>query len=157
VKEKKAKKKGKAGGKTKTGSALVREVKAQLCKEELAEALAELHAGKNGELGFLLNIMKGRPKNFNPFLFKGMAIYKEPSTLDRKTVELIAVGAAAALRCDHCLEAHMRRAMDEGASSEELMDALLVAGAISESSTLAVAFRKYKQLEGKTKKGIVEE
>jgi AhpD family alkylhydroperoxidase len=136
---------------------LIRDTSAQLGREELAEALAELHAGKNGELGFLLKVMKDRPKNFNPFLFKGMAIYKEPSALDRKTAELIAVGAAAALRCDHCLEAHMRRAMDHGASLDEIMDALLVAGAISESSTLSVAFRKYKQLEGKTKKGSVEE
>lgn len=133
-------------------SKIIRDTKTLLEKKELAEALAELHAGKNGELGFLLKVMKERPRNFNPFLFKGMAIYKEPSALDRKTAELVAVGAAAALRCDHCLEAHLHRAMDEGASLEELMDAILVAGAISESSTLSVAFRKYKQLEGKIKK-----
>ncbi len=135
---------------------LVREAKALLCKPELAEELADLHAGKNGELGFLLKVLKERPRNFNPFLFKGMAIYKEPSALDRKTAELVAVGAAAALRCDHCLEAHMTRAMDEGASLEEVMDALLVAGAISESSTLSVGFRKYKQLEGKVKRSSQE-
>lgn len=138
--------------KNKARTTLLREAKALLGREELAEALAELHAGKNGGLGFLLKVMKERPRNFNPFLFKGMAIYKEPSALDRKTAELVAVGAAAALRCDHCLEAHLHRAMDEGASLEELMDAILVAGAISESSTLSVAFRKYKQLEGKVKK-----
>ncbi len=123
-----------------------------LKQSELAEALAEAHAGRNGELGFLLKVLKERPRNFNPFLLKGMAIYKEPSVLDRKTAELVAIGAAAALRCDHCLEAHMTRAMDEGASLNEIMDAVLVAGAISESSTLSVAFRKYKQLEGKVKK-----
>ncbi len=143
--------------KVNTGSRLIRDTKALLGKKELAEALAEMHAGKNGELGFLLTVLKERPRNFNPFLFKGMAIYKEPSALDRKTAELVAVGAAAALRCDHCLEAHLYRAMVAGASLEELMDALLVAGAISESSTLSVAFRKYKQLEGKTKRSGVEE
>jgi len=143
--------------KTNAKSKLIRDAKALLGKEELAEALAELHAGKNGELGFLLKVLKERPRNFNPFLLKGMAIYKEPSALDRKTAELVAVGAAAALRCDHCLEAHMHRAMNEGASLEELMDTLLVAGAISESSTLSVAFRKYKQLEGKSKRGNGEE
>jgi len=136
---------------------LIRDTKALLGKKELADALTELHAGKNGELGFLLKVLKERPRNFNPFLLKGMAIYKEPSALDRKTAELVAVGAAAALRCDHCLEAHLQRAMDAGASLEELMDALLVAGAISESSTLSVAFRKYKQLEGKTKRNSADE
>jgi AhpD family alkylhydroperoxidase len=138
-------------------SKLIGDTKTLLGKEELAEALAELQAGKNGELGFLLKVLKERPRNFNPFLFKGMAIYKEPSALDRKTAELVAVGAAAALRCEHCLEAHMQRAMTEGASLDEIMDTLLVAGAISESSTLSVAFRKYKQLEGKSKRGGGEE
>jgi AhpD family alkylhydroperoxidase len=138
--------------KKKTASALIREARALLGKVELTEALVDLHRDRSGEVGFLLNVLKARPRNFNPFILKGMAIYKEPSSLDRKTAELVAIGASAALRCDHCLEAHMRRALDQGASLEEIMDALLVAGAISESSTLSVAFRKYKQLEGKTKR-----
>ncbi len=64
----------------------------------------------------------------------------------------MAIGAAAALRCEHCLEAHMGRAGGEGASLDEIMDTLLIAGAIADSSTLSVAFRKFRQLEGKTKK-----
>jgi AhpD family alkylhydroperoxidase len=150
------KKSKKSPGKDKN-TKLVKETRSLLCKTVLAEALAEMHAGKNGELGFLLKVLKERPRTFNPYLFKGMSIYREPSALDRKTVELVALGAAAALRCDHCLEAHMRRAMDVGASLDEIMDALLVAGAISESSTLSVAFRKYKQLEGKLKKDAPQE
>ena len=144
-------------GKVKTSAALIREARALLGKAELTEALVDLHRDRNGEVGFLLNVLKTRPRNFNPFILKGMAIYREPSSLDRKTAELVAIGASAALRCDHCLEVHMRRAMDQGASLAEIMDALLVAGAISESSTLSVAFRKYKQLEGKTKQGNKEE
>jgi AhpD family alkylhydroperoxidase len=138
--------------KVKSKPGLVREAKALLGKAELTEALADLHRDRHGELGFLLKVLKERPRNFNPFILKGMAIYKEPSSLDRKTAELVAVGASAALRCEHCLETHMQRAMNEGASLEELMDTLLVAGAISESSTLSVAFRKYKQLAGKVEK-----
>jgi AhpD family alkylhydroperoxidase len=65
---------------------------------------------------------------------------------------LVAIGSAAALRCEHCLEAHMQRALAEGATLDEIMDALLIAGAIADSSTLSVAFRKYKQLEGKSKR-----
>jgi AhpD family alkylhydroperoxidase len=137
--------------KKKSKQSLVRDAKALLCKPELAEELAELQTGGKGDLGFLLKVM-----NFNPFLFKGMAIYKEPSTLDRKTVELVAIGASTALHCEHCLEAHMKRAMDMGATLDEIMDAILVAGAISESSALSVAFRKYKQLEGKVKKAGAE-
>jgi AhpD family alkylhydroperoxidase len=137
----------------KSSSPLIREAKALLNKPELADELAEAIAGKNGELGFLLNVLKERPCTFNPYLLKGMTVYKEPKALDRKTAELVAVSAAAALHCEHCLEAHMGRAVAEGASLDEIMDTILVAGAISESSMLSVAFRKYKQLEGKVKKG----
>src|SRR5271169_5241546 len=104
--------------KVNTESRLIRDAKSLLGKKELTEALADMLTGKNGELGFLLKVLKERPRNFNPFLLKGMAIYKEPVSLDAKTVELVAVGAAAALRCDHGLEAHMHRAMIAGASLE---------------------------------------
>ncbi len=140
-------------GKSRSKKDLVREAKELLCKPELSDELAEALVGKGGELGFLLKVLKERPRTFNPYLLKGMTVYKEPKSLDRKTAELVAVSAAAALHCEHCLEAHMARAVSEGATLDEIMDTILVAGAISESSMLAVAFRKYKQLEGKMKKG----
>ena len=131
---------------------IIRTIREQLGDEALTEALVESLVEQHGGLGFILNVLKERPRNFNPFILKGMSIYKEPSSLDRKTAELIAIGASAALRCEHCLEAHMGRAHAEGASLAEIMDSLLIAGGIADSSTLSVAFRKYKQLEGKTKK-----
>jgi len=106
-----------------------------------------------GELGYVLSVLKERPRTFNPYLLKGMTVYKEPKALDQKTAELVAVSAAAALHCEHCLEAHMARAIAEGATLDEVMDTLLVAGSIAESSLYSHAFRKYKQLEGKMKKG----
>ena len=137
---------------TKNGKARIRTIREQLGDEKLTEALVESLIEQNGSLGYILNVLKERPRNFNPFILKGMSIYKEPHSLDRKTAELVAIGAAAALRCEHCLEAHMHRAVAEGASLDEIMDALLIAGAIADSSTLSVAFRKFKQLEGKIQK-----
>jgi AhpD family alkylhydroperoxidase len=136
----------------KTNKTMIRKVREQLGDKNLTEALVEALIEQNGDLGYILNVLKERPRNFNPFILKGMAVYKEPHSLDRKTAELVAVGAAAALRCEHCLEAHMQRALAEGASLDDVMDALLIAGAIADSSTLSVAFRKYRQLEGKTNK-----
>ena len=147
-------KKHKAKSSAKSGKTRIQAIREQLGDENLTEALIEFLIGQNGSLGFILNILKERPRNFNPFILKGMSIYKEPHSLDRKTAELVAIGAAAALRCEHCLEAHMQRARTEGASLDEIMDALLIAGAIADSSTLSVAFRKYRQLEGKTKKDV---
>lgn len=145
-------KQNKAKSAARNGKTKIHAIREQLGDKNLTEALVESLLEQDGSLGFILNILKERPRNFNPFILKGIAIYKEPHSLDRKTAELVAIGAAAALRCDHCLEAHMHRARTEGASLDEIMDALLIAGAIADSSTLSVAFRKYKQLEGKTKK-----
>jgi 4-carboxymuconolactone decarboxylase len=133
--------------------ALIREAKAMLCKAELTDAITDAMVNDRGELGYVLSVLKERPRIFNPYLLKGIAVYKEPKALDRKTAELVAVSAAAALHCEHCLEAHMARAVAEGATLDEIMDTLLVAGMIAESSSYSVSFRKYKQLEGKMKKG----
>jgi len=120
--------------------------------KELSEALSGLIEKKRGALGFLLGILKRRPSTFNPFVLKGLSLYREPHALDTKTAELVAVSAASALRCEHCLEVHMARALEEGANMDEIMDTLLISGSISDSSTLSVAFRKYRQLEGRIKR-----
>jgi AhpD family alkylhydroperoxidase len=130
---------------------IVKQAEALMKDKGLAEELAGAIEKQRGALGFLLSILKERPRTFNPYLLKGRSVY-DPSSLDKKTAELAAVAAAAALRCEHCLEAHMGRAVHEGASFEEIMDVILIAGAISESSTLSVAFRKFRQKEGKEKK-----
>lgn len=135
-----------------TRRALLRTAKVLMKNETLTDEIADEIEEQRGGLGFLLGMLKRRPRTFNPYLLKGMSIYREPSALDRKTVELVAVGAATALHCEHCLEAHMNRAVEEGASEEEVLDAILVAAAISESSALSVALRKFRQMEGKKDK-----
>ncbi len=133
---------------TKKKKNIVKLAEALMKDSDLAEGLAADIEKKRGALGFLLSTLKERPGTFNPYLLKGKSVYN-PSVLDKKAAELAAVAAATALRCEHCLEAHMERARQEGASFEEIMDVLLISAAIAESSTLSVAFRKFKQKEGK--------
>ena len=83
-------------------------------------------------------------------MLQGVQLYETPRVIDPKTAELAAVAASAALMCEHCLDAHMRAARRKGATLEEIFDVMLVAGAIAESSTLSVAFRKFRQLEGES-------
>jgi AhpD family alkylhydroperoxidase len=131
---------------------LVKRAKALMEDEGLADALSRVIEDQRGHLGFLLSTLKRRHRTFSPFVLKGMSVYLEPSAIDKKTAELAAVSAATALRCEHCLDAHMGRAVEEGASMDEVLDVMLVAAAICESSTLSVAFRKFTQFEGRAKK-----
>jgi len=50
-----------------------------------------------------------------------------PKALDRKTKELIAVGISVAMRCDDCIGFHVKAAIEQGASQEEVTEALVTA------------------------------
>ena len=65
----------------------------------------------------------------------------ETSPLDPKYVELISMAVGAALKCPHCTGYHMLAAMKMGASRDEILEVILLAGMISNSSVLANAYR----------------
>ena len=55
--------------------------------------------------------------------------YKEtykPSVLDRKTKELIAIGASLAAKCQGCLEGHVKKALKFGATREEISESIAI-------------------------------
>ena len=56
--------------------------------------------------------------------------YKEtykPSVIDRKTKELIAIGASLTAKCQGCLEGHIKKALKFGATPEEVSEAIAIA------------------------------
>ena len=60
-----------------------------------------------------------------------LSFYKEgyftPSALDLKTKELIAIGCSLVARCEGCLEGHIKKALELGATKEEVSDVIVVA------------------------------
>lgn len=54
----------------------------------------------------------------------------DDSVLDRKVVELIGVGVSVVSRCEHCTEAHLKQAMNHGASKQEAAEAIGVAWSV---------------------------
>jgi AhpD family alkylhydroperoxidase len=61
----------------------------------------------------------------------------EPNILDGKTKELIAVSASVMADCVPCINHHYRRAVELGASQEEIAEALAIAMSISAGSKRA--------------------
>ena len=45
-----------------------------------------------------------------------------PKALDTKTKELLALGIAVAIRCDDCIGFHVKAALQQGATREEIME-----------------------------------
>ena len=54
------------------------------------------------------------------------AVFKD-GTLSRKTKQLIAVAVAHVTQCPYCIQGHTKAAVREGASQEEIMEAIWVA------------------------------
>lgn len=103
-----------------------------------------------GMVPFVTKVLSQRPDLLIPYVLKGLALYRnENSTLDSRIKELFAVTASAALRCDYCLETHIHRAKNLGATMPEVLEAISIAGSIAEASVHAHALRKYYQIDKK--------
>jgi AhpD family alkylhydroperoxidase len=93
-----------------------------------------------GRVPLIFKRMGERPEVLiSHLLYKGTVA--ETSPLDPKYVELISMAVGAALKCPHCTGYHMLAAMKMGATRDEILEVILLAGMISNSSVLANAYR----------------
>jgi AhpD family alkylhydroperoxidase len=77
--------------------------------KDLRAGLREMRAGAP-------DVMKG---------FAGIAqAALEPKALDTKTKELIALAIGVAVRCDDCIAFHAKAAVEQGATSDEILETL---------------------------------
>jgi AhpD family alkylhydroperoxidase len=75
--------------------------------------------------------------------------YKEtykPSTLDRKTKELIAISASLAAHCQGCLEGHIQKALKLGATREEISETIIIALGVKAASVVDMTDHAAKNL-----------
>ena len=76
------------------------------------------------ELSALLRGLRGTAPDVMK-AFSGLAqAALTPKALNCKTKELIAVGISVAIRCDDCIAFHVKAALEQGASREEVIEAL---------------------------------
>lgn len=120
-------------------------------EEELSEIMAsgteETCAGwmkrieqEYGKIPLIFQRMAERPEVLISHLLYKDAVTKT-SALDPKHIELICLAVGAALKCTHCTGYHMQAALKMGASRDEILETVLLAGLISNSSVLANAYR----------------
>jgi AhpD family alkylhydroperoxidase len=109
--------------------------------DEAAEELLKEVEKFYGEVPYILNFMKSSPELLVSKVIYENAIVREFKRLDAKTVELISIGVAASLRCEHCLKLHIRVAQKLGVTKEEIFDAILIAGSLSNAAVLAEGTR----------------
>ncbi len=109
--------------------------------DEAAEELLKEVEKAYGEIPYILDFMKQSPELLVTKIIYDNAIFREFKRLDIKTIELISIGVSAALRCEHCLKMHIRVARRLGVTKEEIFDAILIAGSLSNAAVLAEGTR----------------
>lgn len=57
--------------------------------------------------------------------------------LDKKTKELIALGAACAIMCEYCIDSHTQKAKAYGATEQEVAEVIQVATVVKAGSTIS--------------------
>lgn len=72
----------------------------------------------------------------NAFMALLGASYK-PMAMDLKTKELISVAIGVYSRCEYCIAFHVFKALEAGASREEIMEAAMVAVAFGGGPSMA--------------------
>ena len=93
-------------------------------------------------LGFVpgpLALMSKRPGVLSNFMSYGKRLFEGGPLNDRERF-LIALSAATALKSPNCIRSHSMRALKAGATEDETLQAMLIAGMIASTSTLHVAY-----------------
>ncbi len=83
-------------------------------------------------MSFLNEIL---PETAEAFEQMRNSIFKD-GYLDLKTKELIAVVSSVLMRCQFCVDAHSKRAIDAGATKEEIAEAISVAMFVAAGSQI---------------------
>lgn len=123
-------------------------------EEGATQSLLELIEARYGSVPLVARVLSRKPRVFIPHVIKGMHTLGAPQALEPKVAELVAVAAATALRCDHCVRRHIEMALAQGATLDEVLETIIVASMIAESSSLAVALREYRKVEARRSENV---
>lgn len=90
----------------------------------------------NDFMSGLKEVQKTNAEQVKAFMNLLGAAYK-PGAIDTKTKELISVAIAAYNRCEYCIVFHVYKALEAGATREEIMEAAMVAVAFGGGPSMA--------------------
>ena len=120
-------------------------------KEELVNDVLGDFEEMLGVLPFIFKYQSERPESCALSVLGDMYIAR-PESLDPKTAELITIAAASAHGADGCLKVHIGAAMKEGATRDEILDTIMIAGMVGKTKVLAQSFRTFRDVIDKTEK-----
>lgn len=98
----------------------------------------------NGFVGGLGTLAETNEEAVNAFMGLLGASY-EPGAVDLKTKELISVAIGCYNRCEYCIVYHTYKALEAGATREEIIESAMVAVAFGGGPTMAYSVTLLKE------------
>jgi len=89
--------------------------------------------GQQRERPASYSMIEPRLKNIYAQFYKE-TYFTDQKALDSKTQELIALACSLVAKCDGCIEGHIKKALKEGATKEEISEAIVIAVGINAAS-----------------------
>jgi len=102
------------------------------------------------EYGFVplvSEVMSDRPDLFLPYSEISAGLFFRPKHMDRRTAELAAITAGAALGSENCLSVHIPQAFKLGVSEEAVLEAMILGAFMSMNRSNSIAFRCLKAVK----------
>ena len=81
------------------------------------------------------SMIEPRLKNIYAQFYKA-TYFTDEKVLDSKTQELIALACSLVAKCDGCIEGHIKKALKEGATKEEISEAIVIAVGINAAAVV---------------------
>jgi len=112
-------------------------------------ALLDWTKYRNALIGRIGDLSKLTPDAVGGYMMASGAGAKT-GHLDEKTRQLISLAVAVTTRCDGCISVHSQKAVENGASKEEIAEALGVAIAMNAGAALVYSARALDAVDAVT-------
>lgn len=93
--------------------------------------MTEAHFHAPEDLKNMAVLRRNVPESFGAFAaFDAAALHGASNTIARKYLELMAVAVGLTTQCVYCIEAHVRAATQEGATTKEVSETVMITSAL---------------------------
>ncbi|MGQ9897936.1 MAG: carboxymuconolactone decarboxylase family protein [Acidobacteriota bacterium] len=92
------------------------------------------------------SMLEPRMKKVYGAYYKELYYTPERRVLDPKIQELISIAASLVAKCEGCLDGHMKKALELGATKEEISEAICIAAAINAAAMIDLSDRCAERL-----------
>jgi alkylhydroperoxidase/carboxymuconolactone decarboxylase family protein YurZ len=118
----------------------------EMSEEEMAQKILKAIEKEYGFIPLVNQVLSERPDLFIPSANVGRSVFDGKGKLEKKFRHLAALSAAVAMGAEHCINVQMRLATKYGASKDEIIETMQIAGVMSMTHAQSYAFRKYKEM-----------